>query len=98
MSDTIMVSINVLFGKDVVGEDARVIGKSTGAQIDLSQWLITHIKVKLTEEATKELGYKKPLLGSLEVLLPVESIKAVGDIISVSKSIKELKSIVEPRR
>jgi len=98
MSDTIMVSINVLFGKDVVGEDARVIGKSTGAQIDLSQWLITHIKVKLTEEAMRELGYKKPLLGSVEVLLPVGSIKAVGDIISVSKSIKELKSIVEPRK
>lgn len=92
-----MVSINVLFGKDVVGEDARVVGKSTGAQIDLSQWLITHIKVKLTEEAMRELGYKKPLLGSLEVLLPVGSVKAVGDIISVSKSIKELRSIVEPR-
>mgnify|MGYP001086304143 CR=1 FL=1 len=97
MSDTMMVSINVLFGKDVVGEDARVVGKSTGAQIDLSQWLITHIKVKLTEEAMRELGYKKPLLGSLEVLLPVGSVKAVGDIISVSKSIKELRSIVEPR-
>ncbi len=98
MSDTIMVSINVLFGKNVVGEDARVIGKSTGAQIDLSQWLITHIKVKLTEEAIKELEYKKPLLGSVEVLLPVGSIKAIGDIISVSKNIKELKSIVEPRK
>jgi len=93
-----MVSINVLFGKDVVGEDARVIGKSTGAQIDLSQWLITHMKVKLTEEAIKELGYKKPLIGSVEVLLPVGSIKAIGDIISVSKTIKELKSIVEPRK
>jgi len=98
MSDTMMVSINVLFGKDVVGEDARVVGKSTGAQIDLSQWLITHLKVKLTEEAMRELGYKKPLLGSLEVLLPVGSVKAVGDIISVSKSIKELRSIVEPRK
>jgi len=98
MSDTIMVSINVLFGKDVVGEDARVIGKSTGAQIDLSQWLITHIKVKLTEETIKELGYKKPLIGSVEVLLPVGSIKAIGDIISVSKNIKELRNIVEPRK
>ncbi len=98
MGDTIMISINVLFGKDVVGEDARVIGKSTGAQIDLSQWLITHITVKLTEEAMRELGYKKPLLGSVEVLIPVRSIKAIGDLISVSKSIKELKSIVEPRK
>lgn len=93
-----MVSINVLFGKNVVGEDARVIGKSTGAQIDLSQWLITHIKVKLTEEATRELGYKKPLLGSVEVLIPVGFVKAVGDLISVNQNLKGLKNIIEPRK
>jgi len=98
MGDKTMVSINALFGKNVVGEDARVIGKSNGAQIDLPRWLITHIKVKLTEEATRELGYKKPLLGSVEVLIPVGFIKAVGDLISVNKNIKELKNIVEPRK
>jgi len=93
-----MVSINVLFGKNVVGEDARVIGESTGAEIDLSRWLITHMQVKLTDEATRELGYRKPFLGSVEVLLPVGFIKAVGDIISVNKSIKELRNIFEPKK
>ena len=96
--DKIMVSMNVLFGKNVVGEDARVIGESTGAQIDLPRWLITHIQVKLTDEVTRELGYKKPFLGSVEVLLPVGFVKAVGDIISVNKSIKELKNIFEPKK
>jgi len=94
----IMVSVNVLFGKNVVGEEAIVIGESTGAQIDLPRWLITHIQVKLTDEVTRELGYKKPFLGSVEVLLPVGFVKAVGDIISVNKSIKELKNIFEPRK
>ena len=93
-----MVSMNVLFGKNVVGEDARVIGESTGAQIDLPRWLITHIQVKLTDEVTRELGYKKPFLGSVEVLLPVGFIKAIGDLISVNKNIKELKNVFEPRK
>jgi len=93
-----MVSVNVLFGKNVVGEEAIVIGESTGAQIDLSRWIITHIQVKLTDEVTRELGYRKPFLGSVEVLLPVEFVKAVGDIISVNKSIKELKNIFEPKK
>jgi len=93
-----MVSVNVLFGKNVVGEDARAIGESTGAQIDLPRWLITHIQVKLTDEVTRELGYRKPFLGSVEVLLPVEFVKAVGDIISVNKSIKELKNVFEPKK
>jgi len=96
--DEIMVSMNVLFGKNVVGEDARVIGESTGAQIDLPRWLITHIQVKLTDEVTRELGYKKPFLGSVEVLLPVGFIKAIGDLISVNKNIKELKNVFEPRK
>jgi len=94
----IMVSVNVLFGKNVVGEEAIVIGESTGAQIDLPRWLITHIQVKLTDEVTRELGYRKPFLGSVEVLLPVEFVKAVGDIISMNKSIKELKNIFEPKK
>jgi len=94
----IMVSVNALFGKNVVGEEAIIIGESTGAQIDLPRWLITHIQVKLTDEVTRELGYKKPFLGSVEVLLPVGFVKAVGDIISVNKSIKELKNIFEPRK
>ena len=93
-----MVSVNVLFGKNVVGEEAIVIGESTGAHIDLSRWMITHIQVKLTDEVTRELGYRKPFLGSVEVLLPVEFVKAVGDIISMNKSIKELKNIFEPKK
>jgi len=91
-----MVNIKVLFGKDVVEEGARVIGKTSGAHIDLSQWSVTHLQIKLTEETIKELGYRKPLLGSVEVLLPIGLIKAVGDLISVNKNIEELKTILKP--
>jgi sporulation protein YlmC with PRC-barrel domain len=94
-----MVNVNMLLGKTVVGDDARLIGNVTGVEVELlPKWQITHIHVSLTEETTRELGYKKPFLGSVEVLIPISIVKAVGDIISLDKKTLELKDIVEPTR
>jgi len=94
-----MVNVNTLLGKNVVGDDARLIGNVTGVEVELlPTWQITHLHVSLTEEATRELGYKKPFLGSVEVLLPISIIKAVGDLISLDKKVAELKDVVEPTK
>ena len=53
--------------------------------------------VSPTEEATRELGFRKPFLGSVVVCLPVDLIQATGDVISLNKSIKELRNLVEPK-
>jgi len=95
------MKIKKIFGKDVVSEEARVIGKCTGAHVDLSEWQITDLEIRLTEETIKELGYKKsflsraPLIGSVEVLLPVGFVKTVGDLISVNKKVEELKTVLK---
>lgn len=94
-----MVNVNTLLGKNVVGDDARLIGNLTGVEVELlPTWQITYPHVSLTEETTRELGYKKPFLGSVEVLLPISIIKAVGDIISLDKKIADLKDVVEPTK
>ncbi|MEM1659810.1 MAG: hypothetical protein QXR17_01490 [Candidatus Bathyarchaeia archaeon] len=41
---------------------------------------------------------KKPFLGSVEVLIPISIVKAVGDLISLDKKTAELKDIVEPTK
>lgn len=94
-----MVNVNILLGKNVVGDDARLIGNVTGIEVELlPTWQITHLHVSLTEETTRELGYKKPFLGSVEVLIPISIVKAVGDLISLDKKTAELKDIVEPTK
>ncbi|MEM3629594.1 MAG: hypothetical protein QXE06_09550 [Candidatus Bathyarchaeia archaeon] len=94
-----MVNVNTLLGKNVVGDDARLIGSVTGVEVELMpKWQITHLHVSLTEETTRELGYKKPFLGSVEVLIPISIVKAVGDLISLDKKTAELKDIVEPTK
>jgi len=94
-----MVNVNILLGKSVVADDARLVGSVTGVEIELlPTWQITHLHVSLSEETTKELGYKKPFFGSVDVILPISIVKAVGDLISLDKKITELQDLVEPAK
>jgi sporulation protein YlmC with PRC-barrel domain len=93
-----LVSVSELNGKKVIGAGAFALGEVGGAELDTRNWQITHLQVKLTSEATEQLGFKKPMLGHAVVLLPVTLVKAVGDIVSLDKSIEELKSVVEPKK
>ncbi|MDH5794162.1 MAG: hypothetical protein OEZ18_06350, partial [Candidatus Bathyarchaeota archaeon] len=56
---------------------------------------ITHLDVGLTKEATRELGFKKPMLGSLSVCLPIIVVKNFGDVITLNKSLQEFKNLKE---
>jgi sporulation protein YlmC with PRC-barrel domain len=93
-----LTSVSDLNGKKVIGASAFALGEVEGAEFDAKNWQITHLQVKLTGEATEQLGFKKPTLGHTVVLLPVTLVKAVGDIVSLDKSIQELKSVVEPKK
>jgi sporulation protein YlmC with PRC-barrel domain len=93
------VNVNILLGKSVVADDARLVGAVTGVEVELMpKWEVTHLHVSLTEETTRELGYKKPFLGSVDVILPISIVKAVGDVISLDKKIDDLRDLVEPAK
>jgi len=79
----------------VITSDAYTLGEVGGAHADISTWTITHLDVELTKEVGEELGFKKPLLGSVTVCLPINAVKKVGDVITLNKSLLDLKSIRE---
>ena len=78
----------------VITKDSFSIGEISEANMD-EDWRITHIQVKLTKEATKELGFKKPLLGHVTICLPVYYVKGVGDVVTLSRSRVELQKMPE---
>jgi sporulation protein YlmC with PRC-barrel domain len=82
-------------GMSVITADAFTLGEVDGAHADTKTWQITHLEVALTKEITKELGLKKPMLGSLTVCLPVTVVKEVGDVITLDKSLLEFKDMKE---
>lgn len=92
-----MVSFSRLIGKKVIAANAYMLGEVTGADVDTEKWLITHLHVSLVDEAIRELGFKKPFLGSVIVCLPINLIQATGDVVSLNKSLSELRNVVEPK-
>jgi len=92
-----MVIFSKLIGKKVIGANAYALGEVTGADVDTGKWQITHLHVSLTDEATRELGFRKPFLGSVIVCLPINLIQATGDVVSLNKSVDELRNVVEPK-
>jgi hypothetical protein len=80
---------------NVITADAYTLGEAAGAHADINTWTITHVDVDLTKEAAEELGFKKPLLGALTVCLPVNAVKKVGDVITLNKSMADLKNLKE---
>ena len=89
------MKVSKLNGMSVITSDAYTLGEVDGAHADIGMWNITHLDVELTKEATEELGFKKPLFGSLNVCLPTNVVKKVGDVITLNKSLFDLKNLKE---
>jgi sporulation protein YlmC with PRC-barrel domain len=82
-------------GMRVITDDAFILGEVDGAQANIVTWQITHLDVVLTKEATQEIGFKKPMLGSVTICLPTSAIKEVGDIITLNFSRMTFKDLKE---
>jgi sporulation protein YlmC with PRC-barrel domain len=82
-------------GMRVITDDAFILGEVDGAQANIVTWQITHLDVVLTKEATQEIGFKKPMFGSVTICLPTSAIKEVGDIITLNFSRMTFKDLKE---
>ncbi len=84
-----MISFETLLGKKVIGTGGYILGDVKGASIDEKTWNIATLHVKLADTAAEELGFKKRFRSS-KVNMPIRMVQAVGDVVSVSPSLKEL--------
>ena len=84
-----------MHGLKVISLDAQNLGEIVGVQVDTNAWKVTDLELKLDREAIKEMGLKKPKLGSITVCLPVTYIKQFGDVITVKHTQKAIKNLKE---
>lgn len=87
------MNLDELNEKEVISSDAHDLGEVTGAHIDIDNWKITDLDIKLTSETIKKLNLKKPRFGSLVICLPVTDIKEVGDVIVLKYSLKSFRNL-----
>jgi sporulation protein YlmC with PRC-barrel domain len=84
-----LVSVDKLNGKNIIGTGGAILGEVKGAEINTSTWQMTHLQVKLSNQASENLGFKRRF-GSSTVCMPVSLISAIGDVITINRSLDEL--------
>ena len=93
--DDLILKVKKMSGMKVITADAYTLGEIDGAHVNIDNWKITNLDIKLTREASKELGFRKSRLMSLTVCLPINVIKHIGDVITLKQSIEEFKNLEE---
>jgi sporulation protein YlmC with PRC-barrel domain len=80
-----------LNGRNVVTSDNNTIGEVEAIHIDEKTLGLTHLELKLSNEVLREHGFCKPFLGSIKVCLPINTVEKVGRVITLNKTLSELK-------
>ena len=89
-----VINFEKMVGLQVVTSGAKIIGEVKGAKIDTATWVIKFLNVKLTGDAAESLGMKKRFRSS-KICIPVGMVQAVGQLVTISRSIEELESSQE---
>ena len=84
-----MISFENLVGFKVLTSEAFSLGVVKGALVDTEKWSITYLHVKINDEAATRLGFKKRFRSST-ICLPVSMVKAIGDYVTIGRSLDEL--------
>jgi sporulation protein YlmC with PRC-barrel domain len=90
-----IASSTKLKGKKVLSAKGYVIGEVEGLDLDLSNWQVKGLQVSLTDAAATELGFKRPLLSKVAIIIPSEIVGVVGNFITLDKDIENLEALVE---
>jgi sporulation protein YlmC with PRC-barrel domain len=83
------VNSEKLKGMKVTTSKAYILGEVKGFEVDTENWRVTDLHVKLTDEASTQLGFKRRFRSST-VCMSINLINAVGDLVTIDKSLDEL--------
>ena len=90
-----MASSTKLKGKKVIGAKGYVIGEVEGLDLDISNWRVKGLQVGLTDDATTELGFKRPFLSKVVIVIPSKIVGIVGNFITLDETIENLEALTE---
>jgi sporulation protein YlmC with PRC-barrel domain len=82
-------------GKKVVSATGYSVGNVEALDVDFGNWQVTGVQVGLTDEAATELGFKRPVMSKVVVIVPASAIREIGNFITLDQTIGNLKSLVE---
>jgi sporulation protein YlmC with PRC-barrel domain len=84
-----LVDFNKLSGKFVICAGGFDLGDVNGIEMNTDTWQVTHLHVRLSKQASEDLGFKTRFT-SKTVCLPTSLVSKIGDNILLNKSLEEL--------
>ena len=91
----ILVNYTKLKGKKVIGSKGFDVGEVEGFDLDVRIWKVTGLQVGLTDDAATKLGFKRPFLSKVVIVIPSEIISLVGNFITLDEDVENLESLTE---
>jgi sporulation protein YlmC with PRC-barrel domain len=82
-------------GKRVVSPNGFLVGEVEGLDVNFNDWQVNGLQVALTDEAALELGFSRPLMSKVVVIVPSKAIGAVENFVTLDEGMENLKSLVE---
>ena len=91
----IWISSPKLKGKKVIGAKGYVVGEVEAFDVDASNWKVTGLQVGLTDTAATNLGFKRPFLSKIVIIIPSKIVSRVGNCVTLDEALENLESLVE---
>lgn len=85
----------LLRGLKIVGSESYILGEMNDVYADFDSWKATAFSVILSNEAAAELDFRKSFRRKVIICLPTDLIKAVGDVVTLTAPVRNLKDIAE---
>lgn len=90
-----LVNSKKLNGKKVIGTGGCIVGEVEGLDLNLENWQVEGLQVGLTNDAATEIGFKRPILSQIVIVIPPKLITTVGDVVALNEEIGNLKDLVK---
>ncbi len=82
-------------GKRVVSPNGFLVGEVEGLDVNFADWQVNGLQVALTDEAASELGFSRPFMSKVVVIVPNKAIGDVENFVTLDEGMENLKSLVE---
>lgn len=84
------ISFSELEGRTVLGKGGREIGELAGIYIDVDNWKVTYIEVKVLKDVLEDMGMKRPVFGTQTIKVPISQISRTSDAILLEAELSEV--------
>ncbi|QLH74171.1 MAG: PRC-barrel domain-containing protein [Methanomassiliicoccales archaeon] len=89
-----MIELSDLYGKEVLSSNAKLIGVVEDVALDLANWKVPAIGIKINKGNELYLNKKKKLVGQQVAMVKVEAVRSISDMVTLNVEMENMGNTV----